>query len=197
MSDHHFFAMLSRMKYINRWSLMRGNRNENLSEHTLETAVIVHALIALHNKRFGGQLDAGKAIQYAMYHDCSEILTGDLPTPVKYFNLDMRAAYQEVEQTANQKLLSLLPEDLQEEYAPFFCANTPEQKLYQPFVKAADKLSALIKCTEETRMGNGEFQSAYTATLAAIQKLQLPAADAFLKEFIPAYALTLDELNKT
>jgi 5'-deoxynucleotidase len=186
-----FFAMLSRMKYIDRWGLMRCTRNETLSEHTLETAMLTHALIAIANERFGEQLDAGEGVLYALYHDAPEIVTGDLPTPVKYHDEQIRGAYRAIEEQATEQLLSLLPDSLRGSFAPYF----EEGNAYTPYVKAADKLSALIKCIEESRAGNREFDEAKRAALAH-PSLSLPAARVFLEEFLPAYSLTLDEVGK-
>lgn len=185
-----FFAMLSRMKHISRWGLMHSSRPENLSEHTLEVAYLAHALAVLGNRRFGRDYDPGKAVLYALYHDCSEILTGDLPTPVKYQNPQLRDAYKAVEAQASRRLLGKLPEEMKEDFAPWF--DIPGE--YAPLVKAADKLSALVKCQEEKNAGSHEFDRAYETTLASIRAMALPEADAFLEEFFPAYGLTLDEL---
>jgi len=188
--NNSFYAMLGRMKYIQRWGLMRSAAPENLSEHTLEVAYLAHALAVIGSRRLGKDLDPGRAVLYALYHDCSEILTGDLPTPVKYGSAPLRAAYKEVERQAASRLLGKLPEDLAEDYAPWF-AVPPE---YEPVIKAADKLSALIKCLEERKLGNGEFDTAAQATREAIAAMALPEAEIFLREFLPAYSLTLDEL---
>lgn len=187
--ENAFFAMLSRMKYIARWGLMRGARQENLSEHTLEVAYLTHALVILGNKRYGRSLDPGLAVLYALYHDCAEIITGDLPTPVKYHSDALRTAYKELEAEAAHRLLEKLPPDLAGDFAPFF--DIPPE--YAPLVKAADKLSALIKCQEERSSGNHEFDSAYKTTLDSLRGMGLPEADDFLSEFFPAYGLTLDE----
>ena len=188
--SRNFYAVLSRMKYIDRWALMRNTREENLCEHRYETAVLAHALATLTNRRFGGRVDVGRCVLLALYHDASEILTGDMPTPVKYYNPAIRDAYKQVEAVAADKLLSMLPEDLQDEYRPLF-GETADME--HRLVKAADKLSALIKCVEEERMGNREFAKARQATFDAVRALGLPAADCFLDEFLPAYELTLDE----
>lgn len=191
MSVSHFFAMLSRMKYINRWGLMRNTRNENISEHSLDVAIIAHALAVLRNVRFGGHVNAERVTLLALYHDTPEILTGDLPTPVKYFNPKIRDSYREVEKAATEKLLSLLPEDLRPSYESLF-DETREPELWL-LVKAADKISALIKCVEEIRMGNAEFEKAEAASRKAIQAMKVPEADCFVREFLPSYSLTLDE----
>lgn len=190
--DNKFFAILSRMKYINRWGLMRNTINENLSEHSLDTAFIAHFLAVIRNKRFGGNLNAERCALLAMYHDTTEILTGDLPTPVKYFNPEIKEAYDAVEKTAIEKMLSYIPEDLRSEYVPLFEKREEDAELWK-LVKAADKISALIKCIEERQMGNTDFNQAEKATLNSIRKLGIPEADIFLEEFIPTYQLTLDE----
>ncbi|MEG0754345.1 MAG: 5'-deoxynucleotidase [Angelakisella sp.] len=189
--SYSFFALLSRMKHILRWGLMRNSVSENLSEHTLDVAYITHVLTVLYNQNHpDSPLDSGKAVLYALYHDCSEILTGDMPTPVKYRDLRLKAAYKAVEQEAQEQLLSRLPTALLPHFSPCF---SPEGS-YKVLVKAADKLSALIKCTEERKMGNSEFSTAYTSTLLSLQEMNLPEVDIFLESFLPAYSLTLDEL---
>jgi len=189
----HFYAMLSRMKYINRWGLMRNTRSENLCEHSFETAVLAHALAVLRNTRFGGHADPERTAVLALFHDASEILTGDLPTPVKYYNPKIRTAYREVEAVAQNKLLSLLPDDLKPSYEPVLAANGDSDRDLLPLVKAADKLSAIIKCMEESRMGNTEFSKAEATLLQAVRDMHLPEADCFVEEFLPSYRLTLDE----
>lgn len=188
----NFYAVLSRMKYITRWALMRNTRQENICEHSYDVAVLAHALAVLTNRRFGGRVDEGRCVLLALYHDAPEILTGDMPTPVKYDNPAIRDAYKQVEAVSAGKLLSMLPEDLQEDYGPlFFAGDGWEQE--KRLVKAADKLSALIKCVEELGQGNREFLSARRSTEQAIRAMGLPAADCFLEEFLLAYELTLDE----
>ncbi|WP_294408579.1 5'-deoxynucleotidase [uncultured Ruminococcus sp.] len=192
MKESKFFAVVSRMKYINRWSLMRNTITENISEHSLETAFIAHALALIRNKRFGGNVDPERCALLAMYHDTTEIITGDLPTPVKYYNSDIKGAYDEIEKKAENTLLSYLPDDLREYYEPLLSPTEKEKELWQ-LVKGADKLSALIKCIEERKMGNADFLSAEKSTLKAVQKMDIPEVKVFLDEFIPAYGLTLDE----
>ncbi len=189
---YHFFAKLSRMKYIRRWGLMRNTREENLCEHSFETAVLAHALCVLRNRRFGGNVDPDRAAALALFHDCTEILTGDLPTPVKYAGPALREAYGRVEAEAREKLLALLPEDLQDVYDPLLSGGGDGEEL-RALVKAADKLSALIKCVEERAMGNREFLKAEESTRRALQEMHLPEVECFLKEFLPSYSLTLDE----
>ena len=189
-----FFAMLSRMKYINRWGLMRGSRTETLAEHTLETVMLTHALIEIGNTRFNRSLDAGQAVLLAIYHDCAEILTGDLPTPIKYHDPAIRDAYQSIEGQAVDRILGMLPEEMEPAFSPYV---RPDERFlrYRPYVKAADKLSALIKCIEETKMGNREFEMAHRAALGH-PALQMEEAQIFIKEYLPAYALPLDALEK-
>ena len=186
----HFYAMLFRMKYIDRWALMRNTRKESLAEHTLETAFIAHALATIHNKRFGGNVDADKAAVLALFHDAPEIITGDLPTPIKYYNADIKNIYKEIEGAAEQRLLELLPDDLREDFEPLFETDDPELKLV---VKAADKLSALIKCRDEIALGNRDFTSAEKSTLQSVKELDFPAANVFLDEFLESFSLPLDE----
>ena len=190
---HHFFALLSRMKYINRWGLMRSTRPENLSEHSLETAFIAHALCLINNKRLGGSLNAEKAAVVAMYHDCTEILTGDMPTPVKYDNANIKAVYKQIETAAAEKLLSHLPEDLKADYTEIL---TPQDDYLKKIVKAADKISALIKCIEEGGMGNNEFSVAEKSTRKLIDELNMPEVEIFMTEFLGSYGLTLDEQSR-
>lgn len=189
----NFFALLYRMKYISRWGLMRNSRTENISEHSLETAIIAHGLAIMRNKRFGGNVNPDRVALLALFHDVSETITGDLPTPVKYFNSDISASYKQVEHIALEKLLTMLPDDMSEEYRDILIP-TPSDNEAMRIVKAADKLSALLKCIEEESAGNGEFALAKQGTLEAIAKLDVPEANEFIREFLPAYKLTLDEL---
>lgn len=187
-----FFAMFSRMKYINRWALMKNTRSENLSEHSLEVAAIAHAIAVMKNLRFGGALNAERAAVLGLYHDMPEIITGDMPTPVKYHSKTLRNAFREVETEACSRLLSMLPEDMKESFSPYFFKTKEDGYLWK-IVKAADKISALFKCIEEEKSGNHEFSSALCSTKNAIEKMNLPEADAFLEEFMEAYKLNLDE----
>lgn len=194
MQQSRFYAYLSRMKHIFRWSLMKNSQQESLSVHTLDTAVIAHCLGLLRNRRFGGSCDVNRLVLLAMYHDCSEILTGDMPTPIKYYNPEIKDAYKKVEAVANEKLVSMLPEDLRGDYRPLFCHENEDAELLR-LLKAADKLSALVKCIEEENAGNREFVKAKQSTLRSIEEMRLPEADAFIAEFLPSYGLTVDELN--
>ena len=189
----HFFAYISRMRFIQRWALMRNTAPENVQEHSHETAVLAHALALIRNRCFGGSVDAGAVAVAALYHDAAEILTGDLPTPIKYFNPAIRGAYQEVEAVANQKLLSMLPQELQADYAPILDGGSSRE--IRTLVKAADKLSAYIKCVEEVKAGNGEFREAAGQTLTALKEFGLPEVDYFLNTFMESFSLTLDELK--
>lgn len=189
---YSFFAMLSRMKNIRRWALMRNTRSENICEHSHEVAVIAHALALINNRHYGGNVDVERCVLLAVYHDVPEILTGDMPTPVKYYNPAIREAYRQVEESACDKLLEMLPADLRGEYDGLIRPQDKDSEEMR-LVKAADKLSALIKCIEETSQGNREFLSARRATEEAIRAMAIPAADEFLETYIPAYELTLDD----
>ncbi|MBR5231492.1 MAG: 5'-deoxynucleotidase [Clostridia bacterium] len=192
---HHFFAYMNRMKYIRRWGLMRNTQVENDMEHSLQTAMIAHAIALLGNKRFGRDYDAEHIMALAVYHDASEVITGDLPTPIKHNNPVIKDEYHRLESIANQRLLSTLPEDLRKEYTDLIDADetTAEWKV----VKAADRISAYIKCVEERKAGNREFIEAEMSTLAAIRGDMLPEVQAFMEEFSPGFALSLDEISRT
>ena len=191
---HHFFAMLSRMKYISRWALMRNTHTENISEHSLEVAGVAHALAVIHNKRFGGNVNAERAAVLGVYHDTPEIITGDMPTPVKYYSSQVHQAYSQVEDNACQALVNMLPEDLREEYAPFFIKQEEDRQLWK-FVKAADKICALTKCIEEAKACNTEFEKAAISTRTAIEEMNMPEAECFMADFLESYGLTLDEMT--
>ncbi len=196
--EYNFFATISRMKYIDRWALMRNSRNENLSEHSLEVAMIAHALCVIGNARYERNLNADRAALIGLYHDSSEIITGDMPTPVKYYNPEIKDAYKQVEKIAEYKLLEKLPSDLRPAFEEIYKSNnSAEDKYMRRLVKAADKLSAYIKCIEEEKAGNTEFSTAKESVGKAIEKLrtELPEVDDVVKEFLPPYGKTLDELS--
>ena len=186
---NHFYALMSRMKYIIRWGLMKNTRPETLSEHSLEVAQIAHALALINRNRFGGNANPDFVAVTAMYHDTSEIITGDMPTPIKYYNDDIKGAYKQIEATAQKQLTELLPDDFKKDFDLIY---NPDE-LTKRLVKAADKLSALIKCTEELNMGNREFEVAKSSTMKALENLKCPEAEVFLCEFIPSFSLSLDE----
>jgi 5'-deoxynucleotidase len=195
--SYNFFATISRMKYIQRWALMRNSRPENLSEHSLEVAMIAHALCTIGNVRYGRKLDGEKAALISLYHDASEIITGDMPTPVKYFNRDIRDAYKEVEEKAEDRLLSQLPDDLRPEYERIFRMDADgEERYMRELVKAADKISAMIKCIAEETSGNAEFRTAQKTIEAALAEMKVthPEVRDFIDEFVEPYGNTLDEL---
>ena len=190
---NNFFGMLSRMKYINRWGLMRNNINENIAEHSLQVAIIAHGLAVIGNKRFGRNLNAEHIAMMGIMHDTTEIITGDLPTPIKYYAPEIRDAYKKVENIAANQLLKELPEDMQEA-----CENIliEDDSIEWKYVKAADKLSAYIKCIEEKNTGNTDFAKAEDTIRKALEDMQMEEIDVFIEEFLPAYVMTLDEINK-
>ncbi|MBS5842985.1 MAG: 5'-deoxynucleotidase [Clostridiales bacterium] len=190
-----FFAYIGRMKYIVRWGLMRNTNSENIQEHSLQVAILAHALAVIHNKLCGREeLSPDRACVYAIFHDAGEIITGDLPTPVKYYNPLIKENYQAIEDVAKEKLLSMLPEEMGKVYRPILFYEQEDVKYY-PIVKAADKLSAYIKCVEEVKAGNREFVKAMESTLEALQALELPEVSHFMSHYIEAYNKTLDEMN--
>ena len=195
MTSSHFYAMLSRMKYINRWGLMNNTRQENISEHSQQAAVLTHCLVLIHNKRFGGKLDAERAALLAVFHDSTEIITGDMPTPIKYQNPGIIDAYKQIEEKAADRLVSLLPEDFQEEYEAILKQSGEQDEQLRKFVKAADRYSALIKCIEEMRMGNDEFRMAKETIQKSIDDMGMPETTVFEEEFLPSFYLALDELE--
>ncbi|MCI8626140.1 MAG: 5'-deoxynucleotidase [Lachnospiraceae bacterium] len=194
MKESHFYAMMSRLKLIDRWALMRNSMPENLSEHSLEVAMLAHALAVIGNRYFGKELDAKQSALIGMYHDATEIITGDMPTPIKYFNRDIQEAFQAIEANAAYRLVMMLPEEMQEEFREIFEPGF-QYEYEKKLVKAADKLSALMKCIEEAKAGNREFAQAEQATLEAITAMKLPEVEYFMKKFLPSYYKTLDELQ--
>lgn len=193
MKTSHFYAMLSRMKYINRWGLMNNTKSENISEHSLQVAMLAHCLVLIHNKRFGGNLNAERAVLLAIFHDSTEIITGDMPTPIKYFNPEIKTAYRKIEDAAADKLVCMLPDDFKEDFEEIIKMNNSEDTQIKRFVKLADRFSALIKCIEELKMGNAEFAKAKETILASIHNMGMPEAEVFEKEFLPSFYLSLDE----
>lgn len=217
---YSFFAMMARMKYINRWALMRNSREEDVSEHSLEVAMIAHGLAIISKERYSIDVDEARVALKGIYHDANEIITGDMPTPVKYYDEDIRASYKRVENIASHTLMNKLPPDMKKYYQPLLFGEeealdfldkldeggaididtlNSDKKALEAYewrlVKAADKLSALIKCIEEKNSGNHEFASALASTRAALDSMDIPAVDDFLNDFLPAYEMTLDELQ--
>ena len=190
-----FFFFFYRMKLIDRWALMRNTSKENIAEHSHSVAVIAHALALIGNKKFGKNYDASRAALLALYHDTTEVITGDMPTPVKYYNDEIKNVYKDIEHIAGERLLNMLPEEFKDDYRSFFEAEESDKALWA-LVKAADKISALIKCIEEHRMGNLEFETALSAQENKINAIDLPEVKYFSEHFLPAYYLTLDEHTK-
>lgn len=194
--SNSFFALISRIKNITRWSLMRNSAVENVQEHSHMVAVIAHALAVIRRDIFGGEADPGLTAATALFHDASEIFTGDLPTPIKYFDLDIMSAYKRVEEIASVKLLATLPAEMRPAYELLLSpAGTDEGAT--ALVKAADKLAAYIKCIEELKTGNNEFKPAAKQTLKKLKALEMPEVEYFLKNLVPAFELSLDEMEFT
>lgn len=187
-----FFAYLSRLKLIRRWSLMRNTAPENDAEHSLQVAMIAHAIAVIARDRYGKDVDPEHVLSLAVYHDATEVMTGDLPTPVKYHNDELRDAYHRLEDLSADRLLSLLPEDLKPAFTPYM---KQERGYEHTLVKAADRISAFIKCMEEQRAGNREFDYAADNVRNSITTIDLPEVKDFLTDFLPAFDMTLDELN--
>lgn len=194
MKRNGFFAMLARMKHITRWGLMRNSMKETLSEHSFDVAVIAHSLAVIGNTYFDKNIDAGQIAAAALFHDASEIITGDMPTPVKYNNPGIRQAFKDVEKTAVLSLVSMLPKEMAPKYNVLMNFDVEKPEFYS-YIKAADKISAYIKCLEEEKSGNNEFSFAKRQTLDAVKQMNLPEADYFLDNFAEGYGLTLDELQ--
>ena len=190
---NHFFAYLDRLKLIRRWGLMRNTVPENDMEHSMQTALIAHGLAVLGKTRHQRDIDPAHVVVLALYHDVGEVITGDLPTPVKYFNPEIRDAYKAVEAVSARRLLALLPPELQQVYAPLLGEDAGGE--LHAIVKAADKLSAYIKCVEELKAGNHEFKQAAEQTLEALKDSPLPEVGYFMEHFLPGFSLTLDELQ--
>lgn len=194
MKQSHFFAHLARMKLIQRWPLMRSISSENISEHSLQVAFVAHALALIKNKKFDGQLNAEHIALLGMYHDTSEVLTGDLPTPVKYYNPDIAQEYKKIEAAAEQRLLSMLPEEFQDDFAPFLISGTASKE-EQSIVKQADSICAYLKCLEELSAGNHEYEQAKRRLEETLEQRNSPEMDYFLTTFAPSFELSLDEIS--
>ena len=190
---YDFYAYMERMKYIKRWQLMRSVREENIMEHSQSVALFSHALVTIHNEVFGGKADVLKTVLYAMYHETAEVMTGDLPTPIKYYNRSIQGAYKELERNAAEKIVNTLPEAIRGEIAPFVLAD--EDSAEYRLVKAAARLAAYVKCLEELRSGNKEFSKAKKSIEADLHSKNIPEVEYFFEHFIRSFELTLDELE--
>ena len=194
MKQSHFFAHLARMKLIQRWPLMRSVSSENISEHSLQVAFVAHALALIKNKKFDGKLNPEHIALMGMYHDTSEVLTGDLPTPVKYYNPEIAQEYKKIEAAAEQRLLSMLPEEFQDDFAPFLISGTASKE-EQNIVKQADTICAYLKCLEELSAGNHEYEQAKRRLEETLEQRKSPEMDYFLTTFAPSFELSLDEIS--
>ena len=191
--QHHFYAYMARMKLIKRWGLRHNTREENDQEHSLQVTMIAHALAMYKNRRYGGNVDVEKVLLYALYHEAAEVITGDLASPIKYFNPGIRDAYKEIERMASEKLLDYLPADFQEDFRELLF---PDEESYEwRIVKAADRISAYVKCLEEYGFGNREFLTAQENVRASVSQMNMPEAEDFIREFAPSFMLPLDALN--
>lgn len=192
--ESDFYGMLARMKYINRWGLMRNTRTENIAEHSLEVAIIAHSLAVIGNTYFGKKINADHVAVLGIFHDTTEIITGDLPTPIKYYAPEIRDAYKNVESIAAEQLISELPKEMKAAYKDVLHEIGEEYEI--KLLKAADKLSALIKCMEERNTGNLDFDKAYETIKASIEEMRMEEVDFFMDNFLPSYNRTIDEINK-
>ena len=190
---YHFFAYISRLKYIKRWNLMRNTREENVQEHSHNVAAIAHALCLIANNVYGKDISEKDVLACAVYHEAGEVITGDLPTPIKYFNDDITKSYKNIEKYAEDTLTDMLPEELKGDLERYIKGDVPDD--VKRIVKAADRLAAYIKCIEEKSSGNREFDKAAVRTLKAINDMNMPEAEYFIENFLPSYEMTLDELN--
>ena len=190
---HHFFAYVSRLRYIRRWGLMRSVMPENDAEHSLQVAMIAHALAIMGRDNYGRQVNPEHVLALGVYHDVSEVITGDMPTPVKYQTDELRRSYKDVERMANERLLSMLPDGMRPAYAPYLSAPGDYDR---QLLKAADSISAYLKCLEEKRAGNREFDAAGESIRKGLAEIALPEVQDFIREFIPSFELSLDELNQ-
>jgi 5'-deoxynucleotidase len=194
IKKHHFFAYLSRMKLIERWSLMRSTQKENVQEHSLQVAVIAHAIGVIKNKYYSGSINVERIALLALFHDATEVLTGDMPTPVKYFNPEIRNTYKAIEKHAASQLLKTLPEDLRADYQPLLLEEERDKEIWD-LIKASDKICAYIKCLEERAAGNPEFAAAEKTILITIQSLQAPEVVHFMETFVPSFSKNIDEIS--
>ena len=190
----HFFSFMAKMKHIKRWGLMRNTREENIQEHSLQTAMIAHALAIIKNTYFGGEVDAEHVMAVAVFHEAGEVITGDLATPIKYYNPEIKQAYKQIERVAEQKLVGMLPDELRGEYGDLILNREADDEVYK-IVKAADKICAYLKCVEEMSAGNKEFEKAKATLKKAIKKIDMKEVQFFMDNFVPSFDLTLDELN--
>ncbi len=191
--SYDFFAFADRMKYIKRWQLMRSVREENIMEHSQQVAMFAHALAVIKNRIYGGNVNAEKAVLYAVYHECAEVMTGDLPTPIKYFDNSIRGAYKNLEEKASLKLLSMLPKELEGDFAASIIPDAQSEEY--AIMKAADRLAAYVKCLEELRCGNNEFAKAKKSIEDDLHSRNMPEVEYFFKNFIESFSITLDELD--
>jgi 5'-deoxynucleotidase len=191
---NHFFAYLSRMKLIQRWGLMRNTHQENIQEHSLQVAQIAHGLALISNVFYGGSYNTERILALAVFHEVGEVITGDIATPIKYFNPEVNKAFHSMEEVAKEKLYDMLPQQLKKEYRAYFFKQAVDQENWK-IVKAADKICAYLKCLEELKTGNGEFIKAEKSIKAEIERLELPEVKYFMDNFVPSFSLTLDELN--
>ena len=190
---YHFFAYMSRLKYIKRWNLMRNAREENVQEHSHNVAVIAHALCLIANNIYGKNISEKDVLACAVYHEAGEVITGDLPTPIKYFNDNITKSYKEIEAFANDTLTDMLPDEMKSDIEKYVRGDVDED--VRKMVKAADRLAAYIKCIEERSVGNGEFDKAAARTMSVIKSMNMPEVDYFIENFLPSYEMSLDELN--
>ena len=192
--EHHFFAYMNRMKFIQRWGLMRNTLPENDMEHALQTAMIAHAIAVMGNARYNREYNAEYIMALAMYHDASEVITGDLPTPIKHHNPAIKTEYNKLEDIAAQKLISMLPPDLRDYYTPLIAHDETAEAW--KIVKAADRICAYIKCLEERKSGNLEFESARKSVKKSLDQIDLPEVQDFISQCVPGFAMTLDEISE-
>lgn len=190
----HFFAFLSRMKYINRWGLMRNTYTENIQEHSLQVAIIAHGLAVIRNTYFNGEINPERVAILAMFHDCNEIITGDMPTPIKYYNPQISKIYKDIEDISKEKIISMLPEEMADEYYSLFFKNPDDMDCWR-LVKAADRIAAYIKCVEEVKAGNNEFKKASETILQTIMEIDFDEVRYFMEKFVPSFNLSLDEID--